>query len=712
MSFSLPVSPNESHFLFTNPGIDTASMLVVAFEAREAISEPFEVHLNLVSESGVIALGDVVGESGLLTIVHSGGTRWFHGTVKSFQVSRASRSLTHYRAVIVPWLWLLTQRRDCRIFQGMSTPEILEEVLAAAGIEGDWLESRFSGTYSPRDYCVQYRETDFAFASRLMEEDGIFYYFEHSADGHVMVLGDNAMAHDYLVEGANIEFRPPQMSAGTEQYIQEVTLTRSVRPGKTTLRDYTFKEPTTNLEVQDESSENTDLEVYDYPGEYVDAGVGQALVQARLERLQVDREVLTGHGDARRFCPGFLFTLASHHRSDLNQEYLLTRIVHTGSQPIPRAPSGGSDHTYANRFEAIPATTTFRPARTTPRPSVPGIQTARVTGPEGEDIQVDEFGRIKVKFHWDRSDEENENSSCWLRVSHGWAGAGFGHVFLPRIGQEVIVQFIEGDIDRPIVTGRVYNGDNLHPYELPGEQTKSTIKTDSSPDHNGFNELRFEDKQGSEEIYLHAQKDQNEQVNNDHTQNVDNDQTMTVKNNRTREVTSGNETITIAAGTQTITIKAGQAVTINSGGQTFTIEAGGQTIEITDFQKETIHGNHDQTIDGKSTIKVDGGDRSVKASAGKMLLESSGDMNLESTGGNMSAKASGNVDVTAQGGVIIQSHFGVRSCLRGVDIRTTVFKSDTVVVLAKNVMFDLKKESVAINSGGISVQLHALLTFL
>jgi len=607
---STPLSSSEAEFAFVVEGQDAGAFLVHKLLLREGLSALFELRLELLCRDASLDLSAVVGQPALLTSTHTEGVRCLHGLVQELQVAELGAGYTRYHAVVVPRMWLLTQRRDCRIFQSMSTPEILEAVFEAAEISGGALDSRLNRSYEPRDYCVQYRESDFSFASRLMEEEGISYFFEHSDSDHVLVLADESIAHEELEEGPSVVFRAPRMGSAGAQAVQRARFTRKVRPGKATLRDYTFKAPTTDLESSETFDEDDELEIYDYPGDYVDGGLGGVLAKLRLEELQVARLKLEGESDARRLCPGFLITLEEHPRDELNQQYLVTEVLHEGTQPLPDAMGGHDAFTYRNRFGAVPSDVPFRPEHRTPRPRIYGVQTALVTGPAGEEIHVDEHGRVKVQFHWDREGKQDENSSCWVRVSHGWAGAGWGMVYLPRIGQEVIVQFLEGDPDRPLITGRVYNGDNTHPYDLPGDKTRSTIKSDSSLGGGGSNELRFEDAAGSEEVYLHSQKDWTIVTENDKNQTTGNNETAHVEVDRTRNV-GNNEAITVGVdrtktvgSNETIAIGVDETLTIGSN-ETRTIGAD-LTMAVGANQTETVGANKTQTVAANRTETIGG----------------------------------------------------------------------------------------------------------
>ncbi|MCB9761679.1 MAG: type VI secretion system tip protein VgrG [Alphaproteobacteria bacterium] len=621
---------DQADFSFHVDGLDDGALHVIRFTAQEAISQLFEIELELSSADGALNLAELVGKDARLTAAHALGKRHFHGLLRRIRLAERGRGQTRYHAVVVPRMWLLGQRTDARIFQDMSTPDILTAVLEGVGLSGGAVEMCLNRSYTPRNYCVQYNETDLAFASRLMEEEGIFYFFEHSEGAHKLILGDDPIAHATLPDGASLRFRPPQMSGGADQFARRVHFTRSVQPGKATLRDYTFKAPTTDLEQSldfsgtgaDGEDPNTDLEIYTYPGDYVEGDLGAELARLRLEQLQVDRRVLEGDSDARRLCPGFRVELEDHPHADLNREWLLTQVTHTGAQPAPDTThEDGAINRYTNLFQAIPSDTPFRPPHRTPKPRIYGLQTAIITGPSGEEIHTDAFGRVKVKFHWDRLNPADDTSSCWVRVSQGWAGARWGMMVLPRIGQEVIVQFLEGDPDRPLVTGRVYNGDNPTPYPLPDERTRSTWKSESSPGGGGFNELRFEDKAGSEEIFIHGQKDWTIAIENDKNQTVGNNETLSVGNDRSVSVgnnesrTIGNDQTQDVGNNQTLSVGVDQAETIGSNqtldvgsNQSITVGAD-QTMSVGANRSLSVGSNEDITVGSNQTLGV-GADQS------------------------------------------------------------------------------------------------------
>jgi type VI secretion system secreted protein VgrG len=507
---------------------------VTRFTGHEAMSSLFEFQVELACEDQSVDFSAIVGKQARLSIMGEQGPRFVQGIVSRFEHHGELPRYALYQATIVPRVWRLLHRHDCRIFQQLATPDILKKVFEKAGIPSDSVRYELTSTYEPRDYCVQYRESDWAFVSRLMEEDGLFYFFEHLEDKEVLVVGDGIAASKPIPGGEVLPFRRPTGHVVAEDHIGRFRLSEEVQPGQTSLRDFNFKQPGMLMHVQQKAKADTDLEVYDYPGEYQDPGRGSSakgvtISRLRLEAWQAIRKVGTGESDCERLCPGSLFTLGEHSRADYNARYLLTGVSHQGHQPQvldEEAPEG--EFSYSNTFSCLAEKTPFRPVRVTPRPVVRGVQTAIVVGPSGEEIYTDEYGRVKVQFHWDRDGKNDEKSSCWIRVSQLWAGETWGGMFIPRIGQEVIVDFIEGDPDRPIITGRVYNGANPTPYLLPDKKTKSTIKSNTSPGGNGYNELRFEDGKSKEQIFMHAQRNMDVHVKNDSFENILHDRHQTI----------------------------------------------------------------------------------------------------------------------------------------------------------------------------------------
>jgi type VI secretion system secreted protein VgrG len=573
---------------------------VARVQGDEAISQLFQFDLDLTSDERDIPFSDVVGHPALLTLeTEKQAPRYVHGIVSRFEQGEEGKRLSAYHATLVPRAWRLLHRHDARIFQELKVPEIIEKVLTTAGLSGTDYRLAVLGQHPVREYCVQYRESDWAFISRLMEEEGIFCFFEHHPDKHVLVMADDPGVYKPIDAPATLVFRPPLGALAHSESVARFWYAEEVRPGKVTLTDFNFKKPNLSLLASSQAPDDPDLEVYDYPGEYDAPGDGASLTKVRLEEWQSIRKAGEGESGCMRFTPGYLFTLSEHGRDEYNRRYLITRVHHSGAQP-QMGEAGSTEDSYLQRFQVIPDDVPFRPARRTQRPTVKGVQTAIVVGPGGEEIHTDEHGRVKVQFHWDRQGKHDEKSSCWIRVSQLWAGPGWGAMYIPRIGQEVIVDFIEGDPDRPIVVGRVYHGTNVPPYPLPAEKTKSTIKSNSSPGGGGSNEFRFEDKKGQEEIYLHGQKDWTIKIEHDKNQRVGHDETLEVGNDRTKTV-KHDETLEVDHD-RTKTVKHDETETV-SHDQTETI-GHDHTTTIANDRTETIGHDHTSTIANNRTETI------------------------------------------------------------------------------------------------------------
>jgi type VI secretion system secreted protein VgrG len=522
---------------------------------REEISRLFQIEVELSSEDGEIKFDDVVGHPATVRLdVAQKQKRFFHGFVSRLVQVANTGGYAHYRASIVPWLWFLTRTSDCRIFQEMTVPEIIEATFKKHDL-GPY-QLKLTGNYAKKEYCVQYRETDFNFVSRLMEQEGIYYFFEHKDDKHTLVLADSISAHHPSDGYAEVTFHELEKGATGREVITDWSVEREVQPVAYALTDYDFKKPKTSLLSSTRVSRqhgHAGLEVFDFPGEYVEHDDGDRLANVRLNELQSQLEVLHGQASARGLAAGGTFKLKNHPRTDQNREYLITGVsLHVDAGEF--ASNGEGGEFFSCSFTAIDKTQQFRPARLTPKPIVQGPQTAIVVGPGGDEIHTDKHARVKVHFHWDRHHDATDGASCWIRVSQFWAGKEWGSIHIPRIGQEVIVEFLEGDPDRPIITGRVYNAEQVPPYGLPANKTQSGVKSRSSKGGGGanFNEIRFEDKMGSEEVYIHAEKDQNNvvehdettKVGHDRTENVGHDEKITIGNNRAESV-GNNEQISI-----------------------------------------------------------------------------------------------------------------------------------------------------------------------
>lgn len=583
-------------------------LLLQRMEGRERISEPFRFELDFYSEKSDVQFDEIVGTSLTLELqLPDQKKRYWNGVVSRFSQGKRDGRFVAYRAELVPSLWYLTRTTDCRIFQEQTLPDIIGEVFKDYGLS----EYRFelNGEHPVWEYCVQYRETAFNFVSRLMEQEGIFYHFEHEASRHTMVLGDSSSVHQPCPDQADADYAT-DAAARRAGEVESWRYERELPPGKVALKDYNFKLPKDDLlserKTVDAIGKKFGYEVFDYPGEYASKGEGSGLAGLRLEAEESASHEIHATSDLGAFSAGYRFHLRNHYRKDFNEEYVLTEVQHS----IEAGPGYGEGASaYENRFVCIPCSVPFRPLRRTPKPIVQGPQTAVVVGPAGEEIYSDSYGRVKVQFFWDRRGKFDENSSCWIRVSQGWAGKIWGGIALPRIGQEVIVEFIEGDPDRPIITGRVYNGELMPPYELPRHQTMSTFKSRSTKAGaaDNYNEIRFEDEKGKEQLFVHAEMDMDHRVKQDYRSIVRRDRDGIVERDQRCRI-DGNENAQVGGsrlekiggsvhlqvggdrhetigniyandtGTE-ISLKAGMKVVIEAGAQLH-LKVGGNHIDI------------------------------------------------------------------------------------------------------------------------------------
>lgn len=488
------------------------ALLLRTMVARERLSALFEFELDLLSDDDQISAADLLGQTATVRLEMKDQTpRFFNGFISRFSHVGFEGRLARYQATLVPWLWLLTRTSDCRIFQEMTAPDIIKQVFRDAGLTD--FDDRLSADYRTWEYCVQYRETHFNFVSRLMEQEGIYWYFTHEDGKHTLVMADGYSAHQTVPGYAEIPYHASDLAAERdEDFIFEWSVSAAVRPGAYVHDAFDFKKPSSELRTSSAMTREhaqADHEIYDYPGEYVAVGEGERYAGVRMEELQSDHEIAYGQSFARGLAVGALFTLTDYPRADQNREYLVISAEHElQSDEFQASDAGASGILYRSHFTAMDAREPFRALRLTPKPAVQGPQTATVVGPSGEEIWTDAYGRVKVQFHWDRYGQMDENSSCWIRVSQLWAGGKWGAMHIPRIGQEVIVDFLEGDPNRPIITGRVYNADQPVPYELPKWAGYSTIRSHTTKNGtvNDFNELRFDDRKDKEQVFLHAQR--------------------------------------------------------------------------------------------------------------------------------------------------------------------------------------------------------------
>ena len=591
---------SEARFLFSMLGTSLEAP-VVHIWASEAISACFEVQITLASVFEIKSFDEVIGKEALLTIANDdsitiGMDRYFHGVVRRFEHTGSNGKYLLYEAEVVPTFWQLNLRSNCRIFQEMQVQDIIKKILEEGGITSDRYRFALTNKDRLRGFCVQYRETDFDFVTRLLEEEGMFYFFEHRHDKHVLVIADDSIVHLPLEGKPSITFNHGGGMVPEKESIQAFSFSQRLRPGAFTHTNYNFKKPSFDLTTRQTGTNPEKFEVYDYSTPYVLPNRGNVLAKARMEELVTRQRQGHGHSSSCRLIPGYKFTLTDHFSRSLNGDYLIINVIHSGEQSQALEEQAGGKCSYDNQFTVIPASVQFRPRITREKPYVRGLQTAIVVGPQGEEIHTDEYGRVKVQFHWDREGRRNENSSCWLRYGQLWGGGGWGTVFIPRVGDEVLVDFIEGDPARPIIVGSVYNGANQPLYELPASKTMSTIKTRSYPNggRDNYHELRFDDRKGAEEIYLQSEKDWNILVKNDKGQTVGRDESLTVGNNRSKTV-GVNQSESIGVD-KTIQVGANHNETI---GANMTLSVGG-------FKNERVGINSLEMIGGAKELAIGG----------------------------------------------------------------------------------------------------------
>ncbi len=611
------------------------ALFLKSLKGTETLSKPFQFDLDMVSEIHDLDFTAVVDQPVTVGLqLAGGGERFINGICTRFGHGGLDEELVRYHAELRPWFWKLTLASDCRIFQNLSTPDIIETLFGELGFSDYKLS--LQGSYIKREYCVQYMETAFDFVSRLMEDDGVFYFFEHEDGKHTMVLADDLSAHQPCPVKDLIDYRPSPNPVARYGSIPICAFQQQVVTGSHAYKDYNFEKPADPL-LATAQGEGAPLERYEYPGGYVEPSVGDIRAKLRIEEWETPGKVLAGPSYAPTFCAGYKFTLQNHPRPDMNAAYVLHSVTH---QATPDR--------YSNHFTAFPEDVLFRPPRITPKARIFGAQTAVVVGKAGEEIWTDQYGRVKVQFHWDRLGKMDEESSCWIRVSQGWAGKQWGRFFLPRIGQEVVVSHLDGDPDRPLVTGAVYNAVQTTPYPLPAEQTKSTIKSDSSKGGGGFNELRFEDKKDSEEVFFHAQKDMLVKVLNNRDKFVLNDETITVTQNRTATIEEGNESLTVSKGDRTIEIATGKETYSVKATRDVTVGDNETHINEADFTQE-VAGNYTLKVTGDIAIEAGGSitfkaGTSVDGEAGTDFTLKAGANYTAEAGVNMTNKASVNMN--------------------------------------------------------------------
>jgi type VI secretion system secreted protein VgrG len=666
----------QGRFLSVSTPLGADALLLETLTGRESLSQPYRFQLGLLAPaSKPLAFDALLGQSATVSMaLPSGDPRCVNGIIHRLtegpQVRGPQGDVTfiRYRAELVPKLWLLTFKSQSRIFQQLTVPDILKQVLS--GMDVSW---QIQGSFEPRDYCVQYRESDLAFASRLMEEEGIYYYFKHASGGHTLVVANQPQGHVPVPGTAAIPYDTIEGGLRTEGRVTGWEKTQTVCAGKVTLWDACFELPGKNLEAKQNLADSAQagtvshklkiagsdqLELYDYPGGYAQRfdGVapgggdragdlnkifqdGTRTVGLRMQEAAAEAVVVEGRSACPQLTAGHKFTLQQHF--DGNGDYVLMAVEHNANLEGVYTSSATEAFAYSNRFHCIPAAVPYRPTRSTPRPRITGTQTATVVGPSGEEIFTDKYGRVKIQFPWDRNGKKDPSSSCWVRVCTLWSGKQWGTLWLPRVGQEVVVAFEEGDPDRPLIVGSVYNAEQMPPFVLPDNRTQSGLRSRSTP--NGgttdSNELRFEDKKGSEDIFFHAQKDFHRVVENDDSLEVKHDQTIIIKNNRTATIQEGNESLTVK--------KGNRQVELTQGNDTLTIKAGNQTIQISQGKSATEAMQGISLKVGENSVTIDQSGITIKG----MTIKLQGQAQVQTQGPIVQVQADGMLKL--QGGVVM-----------------------------------------------------------
>ncbi len=687
-----------------------AEMGPVTFERMtggEALGAPFELDVDVLSPTGDIPTAKVLGKS--FTIALSQGfppPRYYNGIVTRLAQVAWTGAAFRYRAKLRPTLWMMTKVSNCRIYQNTTIPDLIMERFGAHGVTVK--KHLGSDRYPKWEYLVQYNETDFNLVSRLMEHEGIFYYFVHEKGKHTMWLVDALTVPDAVAGHSKIQFSPTGDRAmdpsKQHETIDSWGESSQVEPGAYAAKEFDFEEPGKPLlstKPGPHPPSTADMEIFEYPGHFIATPDRDDYVQRRLDEQQLDYQQIQGTGNARGIAAGFLFTLTDHPAAAFNRQYLVTSATYALTATQHTSGGADADPDFRCSFVGIDSKRHYRPRLATHKPFVQGPQTAIVVGPKGEEIWTDKYGRVKVQFHWDRYGKRDEKSSCFVRVSQVWAGSGWGAMHIPRIGQEVVVDFLEGDPDRPIITGRVYDGANMPPYALGANATRSVLRSHSTKGGgpNNFNELSFEDKIGAEQVFLQAERDleilvkndEAREVKHDRMKKIGHDETVDVGNNRTERVTK-DETIKIGQN-RTETVGQDESISI-TGARTQKVGkdesifiTGARTEKVGKDEHVSIIGarrtvartrrhigrgpkvGQDDTVNigGKSTVMVsqdqvvtvgkkltlNATDEIIlKSGSASIILKSNGDITIK--GANLTLNGSGDIAVKGNGNVTVK----------------------------------------------------------
>ena len=681
-------------FMALGTALGDEKLVLEGISGNDALGRPFEYKVTATA-LGAIKFDDLVGTNATVRMemgeLKQKKTRYFNGFVSGLShIGYDNEGHSRYELVLSPWLWFLTRSSDCRIFQEMSVPEILEQVFGEDGKADYKLDLR--GSYPVREYCVQYRETTFSFVQRLMEHEGIYYYWEHKDGSHKIVLCDSMACHESSEHFSTFLYSSRSSGATSDYVVENWHARAQVTSGAFAHNSFDFKSPTpspnSKLLGRDDKHHSHDLgdyELYDNPGDFTDRSDGERLAAIRREEVQSQALTVTAQTNARNVVPGFVFLPQEIPEDDQNVEHLVISSSFQATGGGNYRSGNGNSEGFKASFTAIPTQKAiFRPQRVTPPPFVKGPQTAIVVGPGSEEIYVDEFGRVKLQFLWDRYGQFNDGSSCWIRVSQMVAGNGWGAMSIPRVGQEVIVEFLEGNPDRPIITGRVYNGASEPPYSLPDEKTKTTVKTRSTPDGDGFNEIRFEDKKGKEQLFIHAERNRDLRVKNTNRTYIGNEDHLVVHKDRHQHleeneyrVTEKSEYVKVKEDSHVI-IEGdrldrvqGDEHALREGKQILTID-GDKHLDVGGNFISEIGGNHEEKTTGNIHLKSTGGSIALDGAMGlhikggiNVVIEASASLTIKAGGSYVSCGPSG---VSISGPTVLINSGGVSGSGSGASV--------------------------------------------
>jgi type VI secretion system secreted protein VgrG len=676
----------------------------LSMTGRETMGRPFSFEVDLLSSSDSLDLKEILAKPASVIMERMDGSiREFNGLVTELALVGDHGKFTRYRCVLRPALWFIGQNRKCRIFQNKSVPEIVQDLLRERGVTD--FENLITDTHRTWEFLVQYRESDLNFINRILEQEGIYYFFKHHDGKHTMVLLDSSASHEPPENFAEVRYVDPQESDNPlDEFIDSWFTKRQIRPDKVTLVDFNFESPlpfVTESAIAPLDNEHGDAEVYDFPAEAIDKDLAEIQAKRRLEELQADHELVTGAGPVRGLYAGAKFKLTDFPRDDQNKDYVIVSASYEISAAQFESNTVDTDQpAFRFAFNAIDAKQQYRTPSTTKKPVVEGPQTALVVGPEENEIFTDEHGRVKLKFHWDPDPKADASSSCFVRVAQVWAGDGWGGMHIPRIGQEVIVSFLEGDPDRPIITGRVYNGFNRPPYPLPDNQTQSGLKSHSTPSGSpdNFNEIRFEDKKGEEEIHVQAEKDMTTLIKHDRTTNILRNDTLNITGDQFIKI-HGNISMTVEGVTEKDNPDKSKPVksSLNVTGA-HRIDAS-DTIDIQAPNKITltVGGSSITMVPGAITISAGGG-ASITLDANMLAASKAGANIMLDPNALMSAKEA---TVLLDGNVLVASKQGSQVVL---DANAAV-STDADVILDGMKITGTGKTEASLTVGGSSVKL-------